>query len=429
MKQNFEKQIDLRFLQILKEELKPAMGCTEPISIAYASSKARSLMKDDPTLIKVEISGNILKNVKSVVVPNTGGMRGIEPSIAAGILFGESSKELEVISNASMEKINKINSFLKKVKFEISRINSCFGFDILIHLINEDEKASVRIIDNHMNIVSIKYNNQIIYEKELQSSKISGLTDHSILTVRKIFDFANYIELDKVKDLLDYQIACNMAIAKEGLNNPYGANIGKVILKNSNDLRSIAKAYAAAASDARMSGCSMPVVINSGSGNQGITSSVPVIIYAKKLNYDQESMYRALTLANLITIHLKSGIGRLSAYCGATSAGCGAGAGIAYLLTKDYQAVCHTITNALGILSGMVCDGAKASCAAKVSYAIDAGILGYEMYASGNDFHGGDGLVNYDVENTILNIDLLASEGMIETDKKIIDIMLKNNKE
>lgn len=429
MKQNFEKQIDLRFLQILKEELKPAMGCTEPISIAYASSKARSLMKDDPTLIKVEISGNILKNVKSVVVPNTGGMRGIEPSIAAGILFGESSKELEVISNASMEKINKINSFLKKVKFEISRINSCFGFDILIHLINEDEKASVRIVDNHMNIVSIKYNNQIIYEKELQSSKISGLTDHSILTVRKIFDFANYIELDKVKDLLDYQIACNMAIAKEGLNNPYGANIGKVILKNSNDLRSIAKAYAAAASDARMSGCSMPVVINSGSGNQGITSSVPVIIYAKKLNYDQESMYRALTLANLITIHLKSGIGRLSAYCGATSAGCGAGAGIAYLLTKDYQAVCHTITNALGILSGMVCDGAKASCAAKVSYAIDAGILGYEMYASGNDFHGGDGLVNYDVENTILNIDLLASEGMIETDKKIIDIMLKNNKE
>lgn len=429
MKQNFEKQIDLRFLQILKEELKPAMGCTEPISIAYASSKARSLMKDDPTLIKVEISGNILKNVKSVVVPNTGGMRGIEPSIAAGILFGESSKELEVISNASMEKINKINSFLKKVKFEISRINSCFGFDILIHLINEDEKASVRIVDNHMNIVSIKYNNQIIYEKELQSSKISGLTDHSILTVRKIFDFANYIELDKVKDLLDYQIACNMAIAKEGLNNPYGANIGKVILKNSNDLRSIAKAYAAAASDARMSGCSMPVVINSGSGNQGITSSVPVIIYAKKLNYDQESMYRALTLANLITIHLKSGIGRLSAYCGATSAGCGAGAGIAYLLTKDYQAVCHTITNALGILSGMVCDGAKASCAAKVSYAIDAGILGYEMYASGNDFHGGDGLVNYDVENTILNIDLLASEGMIETDKKIIDIMLKNSKE
>lgn len=429
MKQNFEKQIDLRFLQILKEELKPAMGCTEPISIAYASSKARSLMKDDPTLIKVEISGNILKNVKSVVVPNTGGMRGIEPSIAAGILFGESSKELEVISNASMEKINKINSFLKKVKFEISRINSCFGFDILIHLINDDEKASVRIVDNHMNIVSIKYNNQIIYEKELQSSKISGLTDHSILTVRKIFDFANYIELDKVKDLLDYQIACNMAIAKEGLNNPYGANIGKVILKNSNDLRSIAKAYAAAASDARMSGCSMPVVINSGSGNQGITSSVPVIIYAKKLNYDQESMYRALTLANLITIHLKSGIGRLSAYCGATSAGCGAGAGIAYLLTKDYQAVCHTITNALGILSGMVCDGAKASCAAKVSYAIDAGILGYEMYASGNDFHGGDGLVNYDVENTILNIDLLASEGMIETDKKIIDIMLKNNKE
>lgn len=429
MKQNFEKQIDLRFLQILKEELKPAMGCTEPISIAYASSKARSLMKDDPTLIKVEISGNILKNVKSVVVPNTGGMRGIEPSIAAGILFGESSKELEVISNASMEKINKINSFLKKVKFEISRINSCFGFDILIHLINEDEKASVRIVDNHMNIVSIKYNNQIIYEKELQSSKISGLTDHSILTVRKIFDFANYIELDKIKDLLDYQIACNMAIAKEGLNNPYGANIGKVILKNSNDLRSIAKAYAAAASDARMSGCSMPVVINSGSGNQGITSSVPVIIYAKKLNYDQESMYRALTLANLITIHLKSGIGRLSAYCGATSAGCGAGAGIAYLLTKDYQAVCHTITNALGILSGMVCDGAKASCAAKVSYAIDAGILGYEMYASGNDFHGGDGLVNYDVENTILNIDLLASEGMIETDKKIIDIMLKNSKE
>lgn len=429
MKQSFEKQIDLRFLQILKEELKPAMGCTEPISIAYASSKARSLMKDDPTLIKVEISGNILKNVKSVVVPNTGGMRGIEPSIAAGILFGESSKELEVISNASMEKINKINSFLKKVKFEISRINSCFGFDILIHLINDDEKASVRIVDNHMNIVSIKYNNQIIYEKELNSSKISGLTDHSILTVRKIFDFANYIELDKVKDLLDYQIVCNMAIAKEGLNNSYGANIGKVILKNSNDLRSIAKAYAAAASDARMSGCSMPVVINSGSGNQGITSSVPVIIYAKKLNYDQESMYRALTLANLITIHLKSGIGRLSAYCGATSAGCGAGAGIAYLLTKDYQAVCHTITNALGILSGMVCDGAKASCAAKVSYAIDAGILGYEMYASGNDFHGGDGLVNYDVENTILNIDLLASEGMIETDKKIIDIMLKNNKE
>jgi len=417
------------FIKILTKELVPAMGCTEPISIAYASSKARSYMKELPTDVIIEVSGNILKNVKSVIVPNTGGMRGIKASAVAGVLFGDSSKELEVISSCSDKNASAINSFIENNNIEIHSSLSPYIFDINIILKNKNEEAQVRIIDNHTNIILIKYNNEIIFKKELTNSNEEHKPDidYSFITMESIFDFVNSLDINDVKELLERQIAYNMAIAEEGLKNNYGANIGKVILRsNENSTKTRAKAYAAAASDARMNGCCMPVVINSGSGNQGITSSVPVVVYANDLKVNDETKLRALTLSNLVTIHLKSGIGALSAYCGAISAGCGCGCGIAYLFEPSLNVVCHTLVNSLAILSGSICDGAKASCAAKIAEAVDAGILGYEMYQNGNEFKDGDGLTKKGVENTIVNICRLASEGMVETDKKIIDLMINS---
>ena len=414
------------FINILKKELVPAMGCTEPISLAYASSKARSYMKNLPTEIIIEVSSNILKNVKSVIVPNTGGLQGIEASIVAGILFGNPNKELEVLSSCNKNDSSLITSFIHSNKITIIPFRGAYSFYIHVTLKNEGEISEVKLINNHTNIVLIKYNNETIFEdnNNILLNKIND-DSYNLLTIESIFNFANSVDIDDIKEILDRQIQYNMAIANEGLINNYGSNIGKVILSsNPKTTKTLAKAYAASASDARMNGCCKPVVINSGSGNQGIASSVPVIIYAKDLKVSEEMMYRALTLSNLVTIHLKTGIGCLSAYCGAISAGCGAGCGIAYLHKPLLEVICHTVVNSLGILSGSICDGAKASCAAKIAEAIDAGILGFEMYQNGNEFKDGDGLTKKGAEETIKNINCLASEGMIETDKKIIDLMI-----
>ena len=412
------------YIQILREELKKAMGCTEPIAIAYAASIGKRVLGVNPNKIDIFVSGNIIKNVKSVVVPNTNGMRGIKSAAAIGIVGGNSNKELECIADVNQDDINECNKLLNDAKFLVKLSNSDYIFDIDIILYDDKNKVEVRIVDFHTNVVLVKRNDEILYSKEISGEKNTDLVDRSILTVEEIYSFINEIDINEIKDIFDEQIACNMAIAKEGLSNNYGANIGKTILSFDNSKEAKAKAYAAAGSDARMNGCNMPVVINSGSGNQGMTASLPVIIYAEELNVGYEKMIRALALSNLLTIHVKTDIGRLSAYCGAIAAGCAAGSAISYLYGGNLKTICHTLVNSLAIASGIICDGAKASCAAKIALSVDAGILGYHMYLNGNQFKDGDGIVKKGVENTIHSVGMLASEGMVETDKEILKIMM-----
>ena len=414
------------YIDILKEELIAAMGCTEPIALAYAAAKAREVLGEIPVKVYVGASGSIIKNVKSVIVPNTNHLKGIEAAVAAGIVAGNADKELEVISDITQDEIGKIKEYLEQDVIEVACIEDGCTFEIEIRLLGETSSSYVRIANYHTNLVEIKKDNKVIYSKEVEADSENGLTDRTLLNMRDIFDFAMNVELSEVEELIQKQIDYNMTIAEEGLKGDYGANIGKVLLKCEGDtVRVRAKAYAAAGSDARMNGCELPVIINSGSGNQGITCTCPVVVYAKELGASKEQLYRALVLANLTAIYQKTGIGRLSAYCGAVSAGAAAGAGIAYLNGGGYKEVIHTIVNALAIVSGMVCDGAKASCAAKIAMAVDAGILGYEMYKCGQQFYSGDGIVAKGPDATIKNIGCLGKDGMKETNQTIINMMMK----
>lgn len=415
------------YINVLKEELIPAMGCTEPIAIAYAGAIAREHLGCLPERVEIEVSGNIIKNVKSVIVPNTGGLRGIEVAAAAGIVAGDAAKELKVISEVSTEAVAVIHKFLESTPITVNFSDSKKIFDIMITVYGNGHSAYVRICEFHTNIVEIREDDKYVLQKDIAVEDSLGFTDRGFMNVQEIIEFADTARIEDVKDILDLQIECNVNISEEGLAGDYGANIGKVLLKTygTDDVKIRAKAKAAAGSDARMNGCEMPVVINSGSGNQGITASIPVIEYAKELGVSDEKRYRALLVSNLITIHLKSGIGRLSAYCGAVSAGCASGAGIAYLYGGGVDEVSNTIVNSLAITSGIICDGAKASCAAKIATAIDAGILGYNMYKEGQQFYGGDGIVSKGVENTIKNVGQLAKEGMATTDQEILKIMTK----
>ena len=412
-------------LRILKEELMPAMGCTEPIAIAYCAAVARETLGAMPDRVFVEASGNIIKNVKSVIVPNTDGLKGIPAATAAGIVAGIASQKLEVLASVTTEQIREIKSYLEHTDIEVSLASSPYIFDIMVTLWNGESYSKVRIVNYHTNIVLIEKDGNILHSSDANCDMSSGLTDRSFLSVERILDFANTVDLADVKELLDIQIEYNMSISEEGLKNSYGANIGKVILNhNEPSLPVRAKATAAAGSDARMNGCEMPVIINSGSGNQGITASVPVIVYAREIGADAEKLYRALVLSNLIAIHQKTRIGRLSAYCGAVNAGAAAGCGIAYLLDGSLDAISHTLVNALAIVSGIICDGAKASCAGKIAYAVDAGILGYEMFCDNQQFYGGDGIGKKGAENTLISVGRLGHEGMKETDIEILNIMI-----
>ena len=414
------------YLDILKEELVPAMGCTEPIAIAYAAARAREALGVQPERVLIEASRNIIKNVKSVVVPNTGDLKGIGASAVAGIVAGKADKALEVLSAIDDSGREKIKEFLNSKEVKVTESTSDLTFDLTVTVFTGDANASVQISHYHTNIVLITKNGEVIHKnQDCDEISTSNLTDRSIMNVKDIIDFAESVEVKEIEDLLQQQIDYNMAIAAEGLKKDWGANIGSVLLETwGNDVKVRAKALAAAASDARMSGCDLPVVIASGSGNQGITASVPVIEYAKELGSDKDTLFRALLVSNLVTIHQKTGIGRLSAYCGAVSAGCGAGAGIAWLHGGRFEEIAHTIVNSLATISGMICDGAKPSCAAKIAVSVDAGILGFLMYEKGQQFYGGDGIVTKGVENTIRNIGRLGREGMKETDKEIIRIML-----
>lgn len=415
------------YLQILKEELIPAMGCTEPIALACGAAKAREILGFIPERVLVQVSGSIIKNVKSVIVPNTGHLKGIPAAVAAGIVAGKPDRELEVISSVTEQEIEQIKDFLAHTKIQVEHIDNGPVFDLVVTLFHGDSYSKVRIADFHTNIVLMEKDGQILLKKEVAGEgDKEDRADRSLLSIEGIWDFATTVDIEDVRGVLERQVNCNMAIAEEGLRGRYGACIGKTILQvYGDDIRTRAKAKAAAGSDARMNGCEMPVVINSGSGNQGITASVPVIEYARGLNAGEEKMFRALVLSNLATIHQKTGIGTLSAFCGVVSAGAGAGAGIAYLQGGGYTEVIHTIVNGLAIVSGIFCDGAKASCAAKIAASVDAAVLGYEMYCQGQQFEGGDGIVMKGVEATIRSIGYIGREGMKDTNEKIIKMMVE----
>ena len=423
------------FIKILEEELLPAMGCTEPIAVAYCAAMARKTLGAAPDRVVVEASGNIIKNVKSVIVPNTGHLRGIPAAAAAGIVAGNADKQLEVIASVTKEEQESIRVFMEQVPIAVNIASSPLIFDIVVTVYAGESYAKVRIANYHTNIVLVEKDGEVLQSSEVKDDSESDMTDRSCLSVEKIYDFANTVDVEDVKKLLDVQIAYNMDISEEGLKIDYGANIGSVLLKaykevmdscNESALRLKARAMAAAGSDARLNGCELPVIINSGSGNQGITASVPVIVYARAMGVGEEKLYRALVLSNLLGIHQKTPIGRLSAYCGAINAGAAAGCGIAYLKGADLDGIIHTLVNALAIASGVVCDGAKASCAGKIALAVDNGILGYEMYQEGQQFVGGDGIVKKGVENMIASVGRLGRDGMAETDKEILRIMVSD---
>lgn len=413
------------YIQILKEELVPAMGCTEPIALAYAGAKAREILGCVPDKVLVEASGSIIKNVKSVIVPNTNHLKGIPAAVTAGIIAGKAEKELEVIAEVTPDEIEQMITYLKETPITVEHIDQGITFDIVLTLYKEDSYAKVRIANYHTNIVHIEKDGEVVFDIPVEGENEEGLTDRSLLDMKSIWNFINTVDVADIKEVIGRQIEYNTAIADEGLRGDYGANIGSVLLSAyGDDVRTRAKARAAAGSDARMNGCELPVIINAGSGNQGMTCSLPVLEYAKELNVTEEKKYRALALSNLTAIHQKTGIGRLSAYCGAVSAGAAAGTGIAYLCGGGYEEVIHTVVNALAIVSGMVCDGAKASCAAKIAASVDAGILGYNMYLNGQQFYAGDGIVTKGVEATIQNIGRLGKEGMRETNEEIIKMMI-----
>lgn len=417
-------------LNILKEELLPAMGCTEPIAVAYAAALARKALGAVPDRAEIAVSGNILKNVKSVIVPSTGGLKGVCSAAAAGIIAGREDKKLEVLSGISESDIEKIKAYAASTPITVTQSDSGCIFDIAVKVYSGESQGFARIEGNHTNVVEVSRNGIPIQKKQTSYEDADeGMTDRSALTVKSAVEFADAVDIEDIKEIIGRQIDYNCAIAQEGLRGDYGAKIGKILLRGFGDgVHNRAKAAAAAGSDARMNGCALPVVIVSGSGNQGITACLPVTEYAKELGSPYEKLLRAVALSDLITIHLKTGIGRLSAYCGAVSAGAGAGAGIAYLYGGGYEEIAHTVVNALAVTSGLICDGAKSSCAAKIAASVDAGILGYEMYKNGSQFYGGDGILTRGVENTIDNVSDLARVGMKETDEEIIRLMIKNCK-
>jgi len=423
---NLDKVIYEGYIDILKQELVPALGCTEPIAIAYAAAKSREVLGNFPDKVIIKCSGNIIKNAKSVIVPNTGNLKGIKASVYAGLIVGDSSKEMQLLNNLTDSDIEKIKDLMNTDMCEIEMIKNDANLHIIVEAKFKDEYSLVEIVHTHVNITKIEKNGEVLFEKSFTKENFNeSLSDRNILNVKDIYEFANSVNLEDVKEFLDNQVEYNLAIANEGLKSNYGINLGNMLMECFGDnIITKVRAYAAAGSEARMSGCSLPVVTNSGSGNQGMATSLPVIIYAQEKGYDKEKMYRALVLANLITIHQKTNLGRLSAYCGAVNAACGSGAGLTYLEDGSLEQIEKTITNTLANVSGIVCDGAKASCAAKIASSLDAAIMAHFLAMKGNAYEAETGIVKETVENTISAMGRLGREGMKETDVEILKIML-----
>ena len=421
-----DRDLRARYARVLADELVCAMGCTEPIAIAYCAALARRALGREPERVRVVASPNVIKNVKSVVVPNTGGQRGIAAAAAAGIVAGDADLRLEALSRVSAAQVEAMGAYLSTHAVEVAPSESGRAFEVEVTVGAGVHEASCLIAGHHTNVVRLARDGEVLESAPFEEAPSEAAPDRPELSVASIVEYADEADLDDVRDVLLRQVECNMAIAREGIEGGWGACVGRTLLEAYGDsTHNRAKALAAAGSDARMGGCELPVVINSGSGNQGLATSVPVVVYARDLGASEELMLRALIVSNLCTIHLKTGIGRLSAYCGATSAGAGAAAGVAYLMGGRCREVSHVLVNALAIDSGMICDGAKASCAAKIASAVEAGLLGLQMQLRDREFRGGDGIVEKGVENTIRNVSQVAREGMRETDRTIIDLMCR----
>lgn len=417
------------YTAILKEELVPALGCTEPIALAYASAECRKLLGVLPEKATAKCSGNIIKNVKSVIIPNTGGMKGIEAAVAAGMIGGDASRGLEVLSAVKEEELPEIRKYIAEKRVSVKLLHTTATLHFIITMEKGNESASVEVIHQHTNIVKKIKNGEVVFRKDSSSEENmnESLTDRSVLSVDGIIEFGETADLSLFAPIIEEQIRCNSAICEEGLKNKWGVNIGQYLLETrEKDFITEAKATAAAGSDARMSGCVYPVVINSGSGNQGITVSVPVIVYCRRNSIGHEKLVRALAISNLIAIHQKTRIGRLSAYCGAVNAACGAATAITWLQGGTREQINETITNTLATISGMVCDGAKPSCAAKISLALEAAMMGHDLAMEDDNFLPGDGIVKGDVESTIIGVGEIASKGMVSTDETILNVMVND---
>jgi len=412
------------YLNILKEELIPAQGCTEPIAVAYGAALAKKYLKVMPDKIIIEASGNIIKNAKSVVVPNTGGLKGMQASMLAGLVGGDSDLGLEVLTKMTPDNIKEINALMNTGLVEVKQLNSPTSLHFIVKAYSKDNEVEVEIKYAHTNVVRVSENGLDIFKSDNEDDYASTLTDRSILSIKDIHEFVEDAKLEDYKDLLDLQIQYNMAISAEGLKNPYGINVGKSLVDFGNgSLESKVKGYTAAGSDARMAGSTLPVVTNSGSGNQGMTCSIPVITYAKEKGFDYETMMKALLLSNLVTIHIKTGLTRLSCYCGAVVAASGASAGMMYLDGGNLSQIEMAIANVLGDLSGVVCDGAKESCATKIASSVDAALMSKNLASQNKVYGHGCGIVEDDIEATIANVGKLGAVGMKETDQVILDIM------
>lgn len=413
------------YIDVLHRELVPALGCTEPIAIAYAAAKVREVLGSFPEHLEIRCSGNIIKNVKAVVVPNSNGLRGVEAAAVLGAVGGNAERKLEVLEEITSEHISRTRELLKQNYCTCSLQQEVANLYIVAIASTSEHTASVTIINRHTFITEIQKDGEVLYQHDLVDDTAS--VDWSHWNVKEILEFANQVNLDSVKDVLQRQIELNSAIAEEGLHSGYGAQIGRTILKvYGNDVKVRARAKAAAGSDARMGGCSLPVVINSGSGNQGMTVSLPVIEFAKEWKVSEETLYRSLVLSNLISVYHKHFIGSLSAFCGAVTAACGCGAAITYLSGGGYEEIARTIVNTVANVGGIVCDGAKASCAAKIASAVDAAILGHCLSMEGLSFQPGEGIIQDTLDETIKSVGYIGRVGMKETDLDILKIMMNH---
>ena len=420
-----EKALYDNYVNILKHELIPALGCTEPIAIAYASAKARQVLGDMPDRIEMNLSGNIIKNVKGVTVPNSGGLKGMEVAAVLGAVGGNADVALEVLESVKPEDIELTKKLVAEGICSCELAEGVANLYVEAKAIKGEHYAKVTIVDHHTNITKIEKDGEMLVDRKSEDENADAGIDRSKLTLKDIIDFANEVKIDDVREVLSRQLTMNRAISQEGLDNPWGAQVGKTLLSSrGNDVVTRACARAAAGSDARMSGCSLPVVINSGSGNQGITVSMPVLTYAEEWNISEDKLYRALCVSNLVSVHIKYYIGSLSAFCGAVSAGCGSGAAIAYMYGASYDQIGQTIINTLGNVGGIVCDGAKSSCGAKIASAVNAAILGFQMAIEGKGFRDGEGIVLSDVEETIRSMGHVGRVGMAVTDIDILNIMI-----
>ena len=420
-----EKALYDNYVNILKHELIPALGCTEPIAIAYASAKARQVLGDMPDRIEMNLSGNIIKNVKGVTVPNSGGLKGMEVAAVLGAVGGNADVALEVLESVKPEDIELTKKLVAEGICSCELAEGVANLYVEAKAIKGEHYAKVTIVDHHTNITKIEKDGEMLVDRKSEDENADAGIDRSKLTLKDIIDFANEVKIDDVREVLSRQLTMNRAISQEGLDNPWGAQVGKTLLSSrGNDVVTRACARAAAGSDARMSGCSLPVVINSGSGNQGITVSMPVLTYAEEWNISEDKLYRALCVSNLVSVHIKYYIGSLSAFCGAVSAGCGSGAAIAYMYGASYDQIGQTIINTLGNVGGIVCDGAKSSCGAKIVSAVNAAILGFQMAIEGKGFRDGEDIVLSDVEETIRSMGHVGRVGMAGTDIDILNIMI-----